>query len=141
MNRTKDSTKREKVLVTLPEKYINALDNKIDNVLIRTRGDAVISLLSELQKSNPGILKFEEKQKALTAPAWLTPDILNNILAIFKIPENPSETTVRIAIDEIKTKLKISEYVGNDGLRDLRRMRSAAKTSTEAPHTAEPGAP
>ena len=131
MNRNKDTTKREKVLVTLPEDYINALDNKIDNILVRTRGDAVISLLSELQKVNPNALKFDEKPKSLVFPKWLNQDNLNNILSIFKIPDDTHNNNVEIFITDINTKIKIGEYVGNDGLRDLRRMRAAAKAQAE----------
>lgn len=156
MNRTKERTKRKKVLVTLPDNYLTALDNKIDNILIRTRGDAVISLLTELQKARPGSLEFEEmiyiklseltqykrelielrntqpKPEAhipqwITSRKWLNENTMKMLVGLLEIADDANETSAMIAIDSIKTAVKGWGAVGNDGLRDLRRIRAEKK--------------
>jgi len=141
MNRTKENTKREKVLVTLPENYINALDNKIDNILIRTRGDAVISLLTELQTAKPGALKFEEKPKIpniiipewISKRVWFTENIFNQIISLLQITDNANETNAAILLDEFKTNAKIGASVGVEGMKQLRAIRAEkTKVAVEA---------
>lgn len=135
MSNTKEN-KREKVLVTLPEIYINALDNKIDNMLIRTRGDAIMVLLSELQKTNPNSLVFEEKQTAFPLPKWLTSDILNNIIKIFGIKDDADKITVEIIISQVSTKIKKADSISQDDWNKIRKMRAEAKIAEQgAPQT------
>ncbi|MDP2366187.1 MAG: hypothetical protein Q8M94_20745 [Ignavibacteria bacterium] len=130
MNRTKETTKREKVLVTLPENYINALDNKIDNILIRTRGDAIISLLAELQKVNPSALKFDVPAPPHKQLSDKVIENINNIIEgdILTMTENQA----MITLDDLKTWAKVGKTIGYDGVRQLRELRIARKKAAEA---------
>jgi hypothetical protein len=40
-------------IISLPERFWNAIDNKIDGELINSRGDALVYLLAELEKVKP----------------------------------------------------------------------------------------
>jgi len=119
--------KRQKVLLTLPDSYLTALDNKIDNILIRTRGDAIISLLAELQKANPKALVFDEKPESIPLPKWLSQSNMDTIKSILIIKDDASEQHAAIVLGEVKTALKAWESVGFNGLKELRAMRAAKK--------------
>lgn len=146
MSRINEENKREKVLITLPDNYLTAIDNKIDNVLIRTRGDAIISLLSDLQKLNPKAIEFDEmiyiKSSEFTELKNRLAHIITSQSKQNIVIERVSKwyeddvlalegAILELALDSIEAKLNAWARVGNEGLAELRRIGYFKKKETD----------
>ena len=110
ITRQKTTPIRQKLITTLPERYINALDNKIDNELICTRGDAILTLLMRLEKLDPTIFKAPDGHdgalKNTIKYPWATEA---NLAEIEKVMELKSEGSVLIALDGYQTNKKLAQ--------------------------------
>ena len=119
---------KQRNIITLPERYWNAIDNEIDGEQINNRGEALLHLLVSLQKANPIAMKFEKKTETYSLPKWCTKEVFNNIKTILNISDDANETTVVIALETVQMALKAWKYMdGSNGLAELRRYRAEQK--------------
>jgi len=125
------NTKTKRNIVSLPEQFCNVLDNMVDNKMICNRTDALKQIILEQQKTHPDQIIFAPKSIPIPAwisrREWLNEKVMDEIVNIFKIADDASETHSAIAIDEIKTALKGWSSVGAEGLRELKKYRAANK--------------
>lgn len=101
--------KRIKGIITMPAKFWTAIDNRIDSVLIGSRGDAIISMLLELQKLSPLSVKFTEPPPP---PPQVRKEVIEKINNIFGINIfDITDTKLAILEDEWKINSKANELI------------------------------
>jgi hypothetical protein len=129
------TNKSKRNVVSLPEQFCNVLDNLVDDKMICNRTDALKQIILEQAKTHPD--KYIFVQKSLPIPAWITKrkwfteKVAEEFASILKIADDAGETSALITLDEVKTGLKAWEYIGVDGLKELRAMRAAKKKAAE----------
>lgn len=128
MNNTKDTSKRMKRLVSMPEMFWNALDNKMDGCLIRTYGDAIISLISDLQKISPGAVK-------------LTPHVDKNAEMLAKVKEitgvdltQVSESMLAIELGDMRISRELNEKY-RAAKKEISQLKQRLGEGVESPKT------
>ena len=130
-------TKTKRNVISLPDEFCNALDNKIDNKMICNRTDAMKHIMLEFHKTNPTALKFEKKPETFSLPKWLTPHILDNIKTILNISDDANEQNALMAMMGVETAIKGWKAIGgNDGFAELHRYRAEQKA--KQPQGAQP---